>query len=370
MNAHTPALLGCLALAALAGCAATTTSPSMKNSPSQNRNAWKTLAPLPDPIGFGGLMAGVIDDQLVAAGGSQWDKPVWAGGKRLLSDRIFVLESIDGKWREHSSRLPQQAGHFAAAEEGGRIFFAGGLGASGTVKSSYQLAKAGAEFRSTPLPDLPEPIVYGAGAVSGGRFYVIGGLPDPSAKPASRRVWSIETKGSAPQWRAEPDLPIGVFVASAAGDANSVYVLGGMTFSAGGALEPSKSVYRLTRGKWEPLADLPEPRVAAASPAPIANGTLYAVGGYATVFPGAAREHPGFSRQTFLYDIAAGRWSNGAVLEHVPPTDRDAAGDVGPAPMIGAPGVVWRNHVVVISGEARAAVRTPAVVALPLDGRR
>jgi len=35
--------------------------------------------------------------------------------------------------------------------------------------------------------------------------------------------------------------------------------------------------------------------------------------------------------------------------------------------MIAAPGAVWLNHAVVISGEVRASTRTPAVVAWPLE---
>mgnify|MGYP000458435433 CR=1 FL=1 len=84
-------------------------------------------------------------------------------------------------------------------------------------------------------------------------------------------------------------------------------------------------------------------------------------------FPGERRDHPGFSRQTYLYDIAANRWSEGPLLPHEPPRDKDATGDAGPAPMVAAPGVVWQDHVIAVSGEVRASVRTPAVMALPIS---
>jgi hypothetical protein len=34
--------------------------------------------------------------------------------------------------------------------------------------------------------------------------------------------------------------------------------------------------------------------------------------------------------------------------------------------MIGAPAAIWRDHVVIVSGEVRSSVRTPAVLAWPL----
>jgi len=117
------------------------------------------------------------------------------------------------------------------------------------------------------------------------------------------------------------------------------------------------------------LPDLPEARVGASAPCPLVPGNkFFLVGGYANVFPGAPRDYPGFSAQTFYYDLGQQRWDKGPLLPVTPVIDRDSPGDAGPAPMIGAPCVVWRDHVVVIGGEVRSSVRTPAVLAWPLHG--
>jgi hypothetical protein len=89
-------------------------------------------------------------------------------------------------------------------------------------------------------------------------------------------------------------------------------------------------------------------------------------GGYAAVFPGSQREHPGFNTRTFYYDPAHDHWSDAPVLPKAAVQDRDEPADPGPAPMLGAPGVVWRNLAVAVSGEVRASVRSPQVLALPL----
>jgi N-acetylneuraminic acid mutarotase len=159
----------------------------------------------------------------------------------------------------------------------------------------------------------------------------------------------------------------GVFVATAAATTNALFVFGGMTYDATGKPQPSRAAWRLQAGRWERLADLPAARVGANGPSPILRGDrILIIGGYAEVFGGAQREHPGFPAETLLYDVSANRWSFGPSLPVSPVGDRDASSDPGPLPMIGAPVAIWNDLVVVVSGEVRIATRSPAVVALRL----
>jgi hypothetical protein len=93
---------------------------------------------------------------------------------------------------------------------------------------------------------------------------------------------------------------------------------------------------------------------------------LFVIGGYAEVFPGLPRDHPGFSTQTLFYNLVRQSWANGPLLPQAAVPNRDSPGDPGPASMIGAPCVRWQDRIVVIGGEVRASVRTPAVLAWPL----
>ncbi len=338
-------------------------------------SGWQSLSPLPDPVGFGGMFAGVLDGKLIVGGGSQFrDKPVWLQGTKVFSDRIFVLADPAGTWREHRSHLPEKYGHFASAATADAIYLAGGIGANGSVATCYALRAQGEEIVAVRLPDLPKPLGYGAAAVVGERLFVVGGQQNPADKAASVEAWSLPVGRTAAEntgWKREADLPgPGVFVPSAASDGKGLYLFGGMAFDAAGKFSPSKNACRYdpVRGAWERLPDLPEPRVAAASPcALLPDGRIFVVGGYAEVFPGAPREHPGFSTQTLLYDPAQRRWSTGPVLPRAAVANRDLPGDAGPAPMVAAPCASWRDLVVVISGEVRASVRSPSVLAWPLS---
>lgn len=334
--------------------------------------AWRPLAPLPDPVGFGGMFAGVLQGRLIAGGGAQWDKPVWLGGQKVFNARLFALAAPDGAWTVLPERLPTPRGYFAIAAAPGAIYLAGGIDARGCLRTVQVLREAGEALAWSDLPELPEPVGYACAAIAGGRLFVVGGLRDPAATVATNTVWSLDL--AAPDvagWRREPDLPgPGVFVAAAASAPGAFHVFGGVGFDPAGKPVPSARAFRfdVAARQWRERAPLPEPRVGPVSPcAVLGDGRILVAGGYSTVFPGAQRDHPGFDVRTFLYDPAGDRWSEGPGLPKARVPDRDAPGDPGPAPMLGAPGAVWRGRFVAVSGEVRASVRSPQVLALPLD---
>lgn len=332
---------------------------------------WRELAPLPDPIGFSGMFAGVIQDQLIVGGGAQWNQPNWMGGEKRYSDKIWALSSPEGEWRELSLRLPVSSAHFASAADTSGITLAGGLGEKGFLQTVYGLRPDGTESQWVRLTDLPAPVGYACASIVDGRFYVIGGLSSPSSKTPLREVWSLaldRTEGGG-EWRREADLPgPGVFLPSAASIEEALYVFGGMATDATGDFYPSSRVYALNThtGHWRELAALPEPRVGPLSPAPqLSDGRILIAGGYTKLFGGSSRDHPGFAARTFFYHPTSDTWSDGLVLPHAPVVDRDFPGDAGPAPMLGAPGIVWQEQIFAISGEVRASVRSPQVLVLP-----
>ena len=113
---------------------------------------------------------------------------------------------------------------------------------------------------------------------------------------------------------------------------------------------------------------MPEPRVGPVTPSPFIEGRgILVLGGYAAPFKGERRDHTGFSRQSYFFDPVNHGWTDGPNLPYTAPVNQDSTSDPGPAPMVAAPGVVWQGHVVVVGGEVRASVRTPAVIAFPIE---
>jgi N-acetylneuraminic acid mutarotase len=336
-------------------------------------NSWTELAPLPDPVGYGGMFCGALRGKLVAGGGSQFhDRPIWLAGEKAFSDRIFTLASASAQWEESSQRLPFKVGHFASAATGDAIYLIGGVNATGCLANAVRITADEDGLVFSELPSLPRPLAYAAAAIAGDRLYVVGGLGAVGSKQASQETWSLDLS---PQrepisWRREPDLPgPGVHVACAAAQQDKVYLIGGIGFDQQGTPVPSSAVYSLAVGaqKWEILSSLPAPRVGPVSPCPVVDGQVCVIGGYAEVFPGLPREHPGFCKETFIYDLKQKSWRAGQPLPVTPVLNRDAPGDPGPKPMIAAPCCFWDSSIVIVGGEVRSSVRTPAVLTLPIE---
>ena len=338
-------------------------------------HGWKLLAPLPDPVGYAGMFGGVLHDRVVVGGGSQFpSKPFWLKGEKAFSDRIFTLSTLSGKWEEHATKLPYPVANCAMATTAEAIYLAGGVNAEGCLRHVLEIRADGKNFTFKRLPELPEALCYTSGGIAGGRLYVVGGATAPAAKTATAAVWSLDlSAGEKGVWKREADVPgHGIFVTSMASDGEAVYLFGGVEFDAAGKSIPLKTAYRLgaSGGQWERLPDLPAARVGPTYPAHIVSGKVFLIGGYAEIFPGAPREHPGFSSQTLYYDLSRKTWSQGPRLPQSKVSDRDSPTDLAPSPMVAAPTMLWRDHVIVVGGETRSSTRTPVVLAWPLKGTR
>lgn len=349
------------------------------NAAGPDHSAWETLSPLPDPIGFAGMFAGQSLNGLFAGGGSQFlDAPPWRGGHKVFSDRVFVLDSPAESWRELPDRLPFPMALAAGTPFEHETICVGGMNATGALRSALRVSIDDGKFRIIHLPDLPHPLACAAAAVVNGVLYVTGGITDPASTEPLTEFWAISLLSSEDQpskWKRLPDFPgKPVIIPTAASDGRFFYVFGGMHYqtTSNDKAEPllQKAAYRFDPrdNTWRQLSDLPSPRVGAASPAPcLPDGRFLIAGGYGTVFAGALEDHPGFEAETFYYAPSEDKWSQAPPLPVLRAPNPDSPTSPGPEPMIAAPTLLWKNKVVLISGEVRPAIRTPAVICLPLD---
>ncbi len=320
--------------------------------------SWSNLPPLPH--GFGGMFAAESEGVLLAGGGSRFPlRPLWAGGGKVFGNAVYTLSSPQGTWRELPLRLPMPVAHAASAPWRGGVLLAGGVNAFGPRREVWHVRLHNGALQVEPLVPLPHPLVFATASVAGGVLYVVGG--QSPGLSMGRQCWALPLEpGRGPTvWRRMADLPgPGGILMVAGSDGEAVFIFGGLALN---PLRPLADAYRLTPGlnRWEALAPLPAPRVAAASPAPrLANGSFWVAGGYEAVFPGPAQEHPGFSRATFRYQPRGNQWTPGPFLP--PPRGRPPSLP-GAEPVVAAPAVLWQGGVYFISGETRPSLRTPAV---------
>ncbi len=275
----------------------------------------------------------------------------------------------NGVWVELKTRLPLKMAHFAFAASDEAVYLAGGMTADGLLKEVFELRAKGEEVVIQTLPELPKPLAYAAGSLANGRFYVAGGQHDATVKvwphrKSGRSIQPARRNGGVSRISRDRHLRRGDGLGR---KKTLLYRRGSASMRPAQACNQKWCTGLRRRKEWESLADLPEATGGAVTPCPmVGENRIFVMGGYASGFAGERRDHPGFSTQTFLYDIGGNTWSNGPVLPHEKPTNKDATSDQGPAPMVAAPGAVWRGLFVAVGGEVRASVRTPAVIGYQL----
>ena len=316
---------------------------------------WTKLPPLPDQHGFAGAFAGVSNGALLVAGGANFpDKPVWEGGRKFWSDKIFGLEKPDGEWRSGGA-LPRALGYGVSITTDKGLLCIGGADANQHFSEVCRLEWIEGKIKRTVLPSLPQPCAYASGAKLGHVIYVAGGTATPTATQALKTFWSLDLSERHPQWRelaAWPGSERMLSVAAAQGGA--FHLFSGVSLSAAPDGSPKrtylKDAYRYQPNKgWSRLADLPHPVAAAPTPAAAFGKTQILIfggddGSKAGFQP--VQAHPGFSRRVLAFHTDSNQWTE--------------AGE-GEAAHVTTTMTAWRGGFVIPSGEVRPGVRSPAV---------
>lgn len=312
---------------------------------------WEALAPLPDAEGFAGAYAGVHGGALVVAGGANFpEKPLWEGGAKRWTDRVFVLDAPDAVWKEEKP-LPKPLGYGATVSLPEGIMLIGGSNADGAQSDCYLLTVNNGALSCKPLAPLPKPLTGHAAVLLHGLVYVCGGSFAPGEQDAQNLLWVYDPASDA--WRDGSPLPArGRFLHQMAVVGDSLYVLGGIGLKPGENGRQERDMlteawrYNEATG-WSPLAALPRFCAAAPTPAPVFGDKIYLLGGDdATVRGYTPQTHPGFHSASLCYTPASDAW--------------EEAGPVAAARAV-LPCTVWNNMAIIVNGEQRPGKRSNEV---------
>ena len=324
--------------------------------------SWQKLPPLPDPIGVAGAFAGTSGNALLVAGGANFpDKLPWEGGTKTWYDQVFVLEKPDGPWRA-GFKMPLAGAYGVSVTAPEGVVCIGGSNAQRHLTNVFLLRWDGRRVETKDLPPLPVPLANSCGAILGRSIYVAGGTDSPEATHALRKFLHFDLSQPGSAWQELPPWPGPARMLSvAAGLDGSFFVVGGTDLHPGPDGKPARTYlkdgYRFTPGQgWKRVADLPNPVVAAPSPAPLlGDSSFLLVGGDDGSLVGfePRSQHPGFPPRVLQYQVRGDRWTA-----------------VGQAPLSRAtlPTATWRGLHILPSGEARPGVRSPEVWAFRPNG--
>ena len=319
---------------------------------------WSQLPSLPDPEGFAGPFAGTDKDVLIVAGGANFpDKMPWQGGTKVWYDRVFVLESPDGVWKD-AGKLPRPLGYGVSISTNDGLFCIGGSNAITHYADCFRLQWRDGKLNTTSLSSLPKPCANFCGALMGNTIYVAGGIESPTATSTLKTFWSLDLADSNAKWQeCEPWPGCSRMLATAAVQDQTFFLCSGTDLKPGADGKPVREYlrdaysYRPSCG-WKKIAELPRAAVAAPTPAPTwEQSTFFIVSGDdGTLVDFSPHEkHPGFPKSILAYNTGTDSWRT-----------------VGEAPVgqVTTNIVHWRDRFVIPSGEIRPGKRSPVVWSL------
>ncbi len=321
--------------------------------------SWDKLPAHPQPVG--GPFVGVLDDQLVVAGGAHFPTPLFEGGEKVWVADVFALAPGETAWRRIGALPAPRAYGGAVSLDDGLLLIGGGDAQTHTARVT-RMHRAAGELVFEEWPALPEPTAFCGVARSGQFIYVVGGRTAPDAPEALRVFWRLDLDDRAAGWSALPAWPGPArLLPVVAAPADQVLVASGAELSPDAEGNAQRRylrdayLYRPDRG-WQPCAALPHAVVAAPS---IAVGAAHVLvfggddGALADQVAVLQDEHPGFRREVLAYHLTTDTWRAFAQLPATPVTT-------------GA--VRWQDAIVIPTGEDRPGHRTAVVhdVALAL----
>ena len=335
---------------------------------------WDQLPALPDQFGFAGSFSGVSGGALIVAGGANFPDggAPWTGSKKVWSDKIFVLDQPNGRWKI-VGRLPSALGYGVSISSNNRLICIGGSNEKGHSAAVFSINYDGVSIRLEKLPDLPKPLANATGAISGKIIYLAGGLFTPDAEQTANVFWSYDVSGKSGKWNKLEAWPGASRMLSVSGVAGqSFYLFSGtdLVKNTSGQLERKylNDAFCFTPGKgWKKVADLPHAVVAGPSPAYTSeDNTLLVFGGdggkLAATSSSLKAKHPGFSDEILSYNPNHDQWIQyGKMLKKINP-DADINPNASIWPAVTNSMVIWKGNLVFPGGEVRPAVRTPRVI--------
>ena len=315
---------------------------------------WKAFPSVPDAEGFAGMYAGVSNGVLLAAGGANFpDKKPWEGGQKIWYDTVWMLNKPDGEWRKVGA-LPSARGYGVSINTQEGLLCIGGAEAEQHVNECLLLTWSGDALQIKTLPALPSKCANFCGALLGDTVYVAGGIETPLSTTAMKTFWSLDLSKVDEGWKQlAPWSGSERMLSVAVAHEGAFYLMSGTSLRAGEDGKPVRTYLKDTwkfvpdQG-WEQLAEMPRGTVAAPTTAPVLAGRIWVLGGDdgALVNFEPKTKHPGFPMTALQYDVAANKWSEGALMK---------------ASLVTNPVTLWHGWHVMVSGEQRPGVRSPAV---------
>lgn len=327
--------------------------------------------------GVSAAFSGVVQDQMVIAGGSNFpDVPAHLGGRKTYYDIIFANQN---GWWKPVGRLPQPLAYGASAQVPEGLVCLGGQDSTGTASAKVVLISSvmiadcvttatqpgmtgEGETVVQPLPDLPIPMMECAAAYHDGYIYICGGR-------TNRFFRLAYPKG---EWEELPSLPGLLRVQPCAvvqtdGQGPMLLLVGGFDPDQK-TLARTSLLYNIRTRAWKETSPMPY-GIVGAQAAPMGASFAMVLGGVCdSIFTKAIRGEYGedylthekewyhFRSDMLVYNLITNAWTE---LEGAPGLAR-----------AGAMLIPFQKQWYSAGGELKPGVRSSNVYSVKLDAER
>jgi len=261
---------------------------------------WTRLAPLPE--GRHHIALAAVGGKIHGIGGFSGAIPDWRAHAS-----VFVYDPQADRWSSGPA-LPQARAEGVVAAIGDRIYFVGGRipASAGARHISQHVDTARAEVldvgtgRWSRIADAPSARNSAAGAVIGGKLYVVGGRQmvkqaDGRARPVN--VATLEVYDPATdRWETRAPMPLAQGGLAAAGHGGRLLVFGGEQFVPQARVFGESWAYDPRTDRWSALPAMPTPRHGHG--AAVVGDRVYLMGGGEQVGVAASSAHEALELRT------------------------------------------------------------------------
>ena len=254
---------------------------------------WTQLAPLPE--GRHHIALAAAGGRIYGIGGFSGAIPDWRAHAS-----VFVYDPRADRW-SNGPALPQARAEGVVAASGDRIYFIGGrmptsAGARHISEHADTSRAEALDLRSgrwERIADAPSARNSAAGAVIGGKIYVVGGRQmvaqaDGRSRPVNVATLEVYDPATG-RWETRAPMPLAQGGLAAAAHGGKLYVFGGEQFVPQARVFGESWVYDPALDRWSALPAMPTPRHGHG--AAVVGDRIYLMGGGEKVGVAASAVH-------------------------------------------------------------------------------
>ena len=366
------------------------------------RMNWLIVDSLPPPnIGVAGAFSGIHNGAIIVAGGANFPNGMpWEGGKKQYSNEVFVFSiNRNGtsrfnredklKRQNQSFNLIEKRAYGASVSTPKGIVCLGGENEKGASNKAF-LMQCNSKIKQIEyqnLANLPLPLTNASATTIGNTIYVVGGESD---NKTTQSFLSLDMSDRNAAWKILPDLPKPISNAVVVAQSESIFVIGGRAKTASGISDLYNSAFKfdIKQNIWTPLSNIGDGQqtvtaLTAGTGIALENQSIVLFGGdkgktfhqVETLLAAINSEkeeakkqsliqqknqllatHPGFSKDILLYDTETDQWAKIGTIPFDTPVTTTA--------------FRWGKRIYIPSGEIRAGVRTPHILAVDIQNEK